>query len=132
MSNPFTTQKTAPVGVLITNLGTPDAPTPAALRRYLGEFLWDKRVVDLPLNGRNFLQLALLEPGVGVSTKNPGSQNNLFNVSILWFLLYLLTGLIALGLEQALSWLKRSPQLLSLVRPIMSFSIPLSKVQISS
>ncbi len=38
----------APIGVLITNLGTPDAPTPEALRRYLGEFLWDKRVVDLP------------------------------------------------------------------------------------
>ena len=35
-------------GVLITNLGTPDAPTPAALRRYLAEFLWDSRVVDLP------------------------------------------------------------------------------------
>jgi ferrochelatase len=36
------------IGVLITNLGTPDAPTPAALRRYLAEFLWDPRVVDLP------------------------------------------------------------------------------------
>jgi protoporphyrin/coproporphyrin ferrochelatase len=36
------------IGVLLTNLGTPDAPTPAALRRYLAEFLWDKRVVDLP------------------------------------------------------------------------------------
>lgn len=36
------------IGILITNLGTPDAPTPAALRRYLGEFLWDRRVVDLP------------------------------------------------------------------------------------
>ncbi len=35
-------------GVLITNLGTPDAPTPKALRRYLAEFLWDRRVVDLP------------------------------------------------------------------------------------
>ncbi len=35
-------------GVLIANLGTPDAPTPAALRRYLAEFLWDRRVVDLP------------------------------------------------------------------------------------
>ena len=39
---------TRPKGILITNLGTPDAPTPAALRRYLGEFLWDKRVVDVP------------------------------------------------------------------------------------
>lgn len=36
------------LGVLITNLGTPDAPTPAALRRYLGEFLWDPRVVETP------------------------------------------------------------------------------------
>ncbi len=36
------------IGVLLTNLGTPDAPTSAALRRYLAEFLWDKRVVDLP------------------------------------------------------------------------------------
>ncbi|MBV0934386.1 ferrochelatase [Marinobacterium weihaiense] len=35
-------------GVLITNLGTPDAPTPSALRRYLKEFLWDPRVVEVP------------------------------------------------------------------------------------
>jgi protoporphyrin/coproporphyrin ferrochelatase len=35
-------------GVLLTNLGTPDAPTPAALRRYLGEFLWDPRVIEIP------------------------------------------------------------------------------------
>jgi ferrochelatase len=33
-------------GVLITNLGTPDAPTASALRRYLAEFLWDPRIVD--------------------------------------------------------------------------------------
>ena len=35
-------------GVLLTNLGTPDAPTPAALRRYLGEFLADPRVIETP------------------------------------------------------------------------------------
>ncbi|WP_455211753.1 ferrochelatase [Kaarinaea lacus] len=35
-------------GILITNLGTPDAPTATALRTYLREFLWDKRIVDLP------------------------------------------------------------------------------------
>jgi len=36
------------LGVLVTNLGTPDAPTPAAVRRYLAEFLWDPRVVEFP------------------------------------------------------------------------------------
>ncbi|MDR1350720.1 MAG: ferrochelatase [Zoogloeaceae bacterium] len=35
-------------GVLLTNLGSPDAPTPAAVRRYLREFLADPRVVELP------------------------------------------------------------------------------------
>ncbi len=35
-------------GILITNLGTPDEPTPAAVRRYLKEFLWDPRVVEIP------------------------------------------------------------------------------------
>ncbi|MEO5349426.1 MAG: ferrochelatase [Magnetococcus sp. YQC-3] len=34
-------------GVLFIQLGTPDAPTPAAVRRYLAEFLSDPRVVDL-------------------------------------------------------------------------------------
>lgn len=36
------------VGVLLLNLGTPDAPTPAAVRRYLAEFLSDPRVVEVP------------------------------------------------------------------------------------
>ncbi|MCG8378068.1 MAG: ferrochelatase, partial [Proteobacteria bacterium] len=35
-------------GVLITNLGTPDAPTPAALGKYLAEFLSDPRVIEVP------------------------------------------------------------------------------------
>src|SRR5512138_1606640 len=34
--------------VLLVNLGTPDAPTPAAVRRYLSEFLADPRVVEIP------------------------------------------------------------------------------------
>ncbi len=43
-----------------------------------------KQIDGLPLNGRNFLQLALLEPGVSVaSTDNPGpNPNNFFRVSI--------------------------------------------------
>ena len=36
------------IGVLLVNLGTPDAPTPAAVRRYLAEFLSDPRVVEIP------------------------------------------------------------------------------------
>ena len=36
------------VGVLLINLGTPDAPDAKAVRRYLGEFLSDRRVVELP------------------------------------------------------------------------------------
>jgi len=36
------------LGVLLVNLGTPDAPTPSAVRRYLAEFLSDPRVVEIP------------------------------------------------------------------------------------
>ncbi len=36
------------VGVLLVNLGTPDAPTAKAVRRYLAEFLMDRRVVEIP------------------------------------------------------------------------------------
>ncbi len=40
---------TAPkTAVLLVNLGTPDAPTPSAVRRYLAEFLSDPRVVEIP------------------------------------------------------------------------------------
>ena len=35
-------------GVLLVNLGTPESPSPADVRRYLKEFLWDSRVVELP------------------------------------------------------------------------------------
>ena len=36
------------VGVLLTNLGTPDAPDTRAVRRYLAEFLSDPRVIEIP------------------------------------------------------------------------------------
>ena len=36
------------VGLLLINLGTPDAPEPGAVRRYLAEFLTDPRVVEIP------------------------------------------------------------------------------------
>lgn len=36
------------IGVLLVNLGTPDAPDRASVRRYLKEFLWDPRVVEVP------------------------------------------------------------------------------------
>lgn len=44
------------LGVLLVNLGTPDAPTPAAVRLFLREFLSDPRVVELP----RLLWLAIL------------------------------------------------------------------------
>lgn len=37
-----------PIGVILLQLGTPDAPDTASVRRYLREFLADRRVIDLP------------------------------------------------------------------------------------
>jgi protoporphyrin/coproporphyrin ferrochelatase len=36
------------IGVLLVNLGTPDEASPAAVRRYLAEFLSDRRVIEIP------------------------------------------------------------------------------------
>ena len=49
-SNPATSAVPARprTGVLLINLGTPDAPTATAVRRYLAEFLGDPRVVEIP------------------------------------------------------------------------------------
>lgn len=38
----------ASIGILLSNLGTPEAPTPEALRVYLKEFLSDRRVIEVP------------------------------------------------------------------------------------
>ena len=45
---PFTHDRTPRLGVLLVNLGTPDAPTPRAVRCYLAQFLADPRVVEIP------------------------------------------------------------------------------------
>lgn len=42
-------------GVLLVNLGSPDSPDPKDVKRYLGEFLMDERVIDVPLWARNIL-----------------------------------------------------------------------------
>ena len=48
-NEPAYTHGQAPkTAILLCNLGTPDAPTPAAVRRYLAEFLSDHRVVEIP------------------------------------------------------------------------------------
>jgi len=43
----FRHDQPAQIGVLMVNLGTPDAPDRASVRRYLKEFLWDPRVVEM-------------------------------------------------------------------------------------
>jgi len=45
---PYTHGQPPRTGVLLVNLGTPESPTPSALRRYLGQFLSDPRVVEIP------------------------------------------------------------------------------------
>ena len=49
-------------GVLLINLGTPDAPTPEAVGRYLREFLMDGYVIDLPKPLRWFLVHVMIVP----------------------------------------------------------------------
>ena len=48
--------------VLLMNVGSPDAPTVPAVRRYLTEFLNDKRVIDLPFLLRKFLVNLIIIP----------------------------------------------------------------------
>jgi len=45
---PYAHGQTPRTAVLLCNLGTPDEPTPKAVRRYLSEFLSDQRVVEIP------------------------------------------------------------------------------------
>jgi ferrochelatase len=50
------------IGLLLCNLGTPDAPTPRAVRRYLREFLSDPRVLDMNPVGRALLLNLVILP----------------------------------------------------------------------
>ena len=45
---PWQPDDPSPIGILLTNVGTPDSPSPRALRPYLAQFLGDKRIVEWP------------------------------------------------------------------------------------
>lgn len=49
-------------GVLLVNLGTPDAPTRSAVYRYLKQFLLDPRVIDINPIARNILVRGIIAP----------------------------------------------------------------------
>ncbi len=55
-------KKFGKTGVLLVNLGTPDAPTRGAVYRYLREFLTDRRVVDYPWLARQLLVQGIIAP----------------------------------------------------------------------
>jgi len=50
------------IGVLLVNLGTPDAPDTTSVRRYLREFLMDGRVIDIPYVFRSLLVNGIIAP----------------------------------------------------------------------
>ncbi len=56
-------------GVLLVNLGTPDSPKTANVRKYLNEFLMDRYVIDI-----NPVTRALLLKGVIVPFRSPKSE----------------------------------------------------------
>src|ERR1700712_4959164 len=49
-------------GILLVNLGTPDSPSTADVRKYLDEFLMDARVIDVNPALRTFLVKGLIVP----------------------------------------------------------------------
>lgn len=53
---------TRPIGILLSNLGTPEAPTAAAVRPYLRQFLTDRRVIDIPWLARQLLVRCIIAP----------------------------------------------------------------------
>ncbi len=62
------------VGILLVNLGSPDAPTPSAVRRYLKQFLSDRRVIELnPLLWQPILRGIILNTRPAKSAKKYAS-----------------------------------------------------------
>ncbi|KAB1066864.1 ferrochelatase [Tamlana haliotis] len=55
-------------GILLVNLGSPDSPEPKDVKRYLGEFLMDERVIDIP-----FLARTALVKGIILKTRPKAS-----------------------------------------------------------
>lgn len=53
---------TGKIGVLLVNLGTPDTPNTPDVRKYLREFLLDKRVIDIPAPARYALINGIIAP----------------------------------------------------------------------
>ena len=58
----FQNNTMAKKGILLVNLGTPDSPTWNGLRKYLNQFLTDRRVIDLPWLFRNMLFKGIVVP----------------------------------------------------------------------
>lgn len=54
--------KSPTTGILLVNLGTPDSPSVPDVRKYLREFLMDKRVIDIPFMNRFFLINGIIAP----------------------------------------------------------------------
>ena len=54
------------LGILLINLGTPDAPTKKAVKRYLREFLFDPKVIQLPAIPRWILVNLIIAPLVSL------------------------------------------------------------------
>jgi ferrochelatase len=67
------------IGVLITNLGTPDAPTKSALKRYLREFLSDKRIIN-PKNPFKKIAWKVLLHAIILQTRPKKSAKNYLKI----------------------------------------------------
>src|SRR5476651_1393775 len=73
-------------GVLLINLGTPDSPSTSDVRKYLGEFLMDPRVIDVNPVLRTFLVKGIIVPFR--SPKSAKLYEKLWSDETAWHLLY--------------------------------------------